>query len=205
MEVLFYEWSYYGAHPWHIPAIWLGGMSTHGILFGCIVATWLFPESVYTQKLRRRGVDLARDDDPNVLTSLFVRDLVDREPEVLSSSADFDEVLDRIVHSDHSEIFVVNAQGELEGAIYLHQVRHLLKEEGLRSLVVASDLVQERLSVAEDDNLDVAMHLFSRDVGDEIAVVDSDDPTKLVGSLHQHDVIAAYNEEMLRRDLAAGI
>lgn len=170
-----------------------------------IVATWLFPESVYTQKLRRRGVDLARDDDPNVLASMSVRDLVDREPEILSSSADFDEVLDRIVHSDHSEIFVVNAEGELEGAIYLHQVRHLLKEEGLRSLVVASDLVQERLCVAEDDSLDVAMQLFSRDVGDEIAVVDSEDPRRLVGSLHQHDVIAVYNEETLRRDLAAGI
>ncbi len=42
VEVVFYEWAYYGSHPWHIPAIWLGGMSTHGILFGCVVATWLY-------------------------------------------------------------------------------------------------------------------------------------------------------------------
>ncbi len=42
VEVVFYEWAFYGAHPWYIPAIWLGGMSTHGILFGCVVATWLF-------------------------------------------------------------------------------------------------------------------------------------------------------------------
>ena len=42
VEVLFYEWDYYGAHPWHIGAIWLGGMSTHGILLGGVAALALF-------------------------------------------------------------------------------------------------------------------------------------------------------------------
>lgn len=34
VEVIFYEWAYYGEHSWHIFAVWLGGMSTHGILLG---------------------------------------------------------------------------------------------------------------------------------------------------------------------------
>ncbi|MHC4956667.1 MAG: prolipoprotein diacylglyceryl transferase, partial [Planctomycetota bacterium] len=34
VEVVFYEWAYYGHHLWQIPAVWLGGMSTHGILLG---------------------------------------------------------------------------------------------------------------------------------------------------------------------------
>jgi len=34
VEVFFYEWAYYSAHSWHIPAVWIGGMSTHGILLG---------------------------------------------------------------------------------------------------------------------------------------------------------------------------
>jgi phosphatidylglycerol:prolipoprotein diacylglycerol transferase len=42
VEVIFYEWSYYGDHPSHILWIWLGGMSTHGILIGGTVGTWLF-------------------------------------------------------------------------------------------------------------------------------------------------------------------
>jgi len=42
VEVMFYEWAYYGSHLWHIPAVWLGGMSTHGILFGAIVGTLLY-------------------------------------------------------------------------------------------------------------------------------------------------------------------
>jgi phosphatidylglycerol:prolipoprotein diacylglycerol transferase len=42
VEVIFYEWSYYGNHLWHIAAIWIGGMSTHGVLIGAIAGVWLF-------------------------------------------------------------------------------------------------------------------------------------------------------------------
>lgn len=42
IEVFFYEWSYYRNHFWHIPAYWLGGMSTHGILLGAILGVLIF-------------------------------------------------------------------------------------------------------------------------------------------------------------------
>jgi phosphatidylglycerol:prolipoprotein diacylglycerol transferase len=42
VEVFCYEWEYYGAHPRHIPALWLGGMSTHGLLIGAAAGTALF-------------------------------------------------------------------------------------------------------------------------------------------------------------------
>lgn len=42
VEVLFYEWSFYSAHPLYIPAYWLGGMSTHGILLGGTLGTLIY-------------------------------------------------------------------------------------------------------------------------------------------------------------------
>jgi phosphatidylglycerol:prolipoprotein diacylglycerol transferase len=42
VEVFFYEWPYYRAHLLHIPAVWLGGMSTHGILLGSILGLLIF-------------------------------------------------------------------------------------------------------------------------------------------------------------------
>lgn len=42
VEVVFYEWPFYKRHPALIPACWLGGMSTHGVLLGAVVGTWLF-------------------------------------------------------------------------------------------------------------------------------------------------------------------
>jgi len=42
VEISFYEWPYYRDHLWQILAVWLGGMSTHGVLLGVVAATWLF-------------------------------------------------------------------------------------------------------------------------------------------------------------------
>ena len=42
IEVFFYEWAYYSSHLGQIPAIWLGGMSTHGILLGSILGIIVF-------------------------------------------------------------------------------------------------------------------------------------------------------------------
>jgi len=42
VEVLLYEWPFYSTHPALIPAFWLGGMATHGLMAGAVVATWLF-------------------------------------------------------------------------------------------------------------------------------------------------------------------
>lgn len=42
VEVAFYEWYFYSDHPLLIPAIWLGGMSTHGVLAGAILAVAWF-------------------------------------------------------------------------------------------------------------------------------------------------------------------
>lgn len=42
IEVVFYEWPFYSKHLQLIPAYWLGGMSTHGLLLGGMVAVVLF-------------------------------------------------------------------------------------------------------------------------------------------------------------------
>jgi CIC family chloride channel protein len=171
-----------------------------------LVTTYFTRDSIYTQKLRRRGVDLAKDEDPNILKSLFVRDIVDRDPEVVPASASFSTVMELIVDSSHSEFFVENEQGQFIGAIYLRQVRRLMKEqEDLRAIVVAGDMVEDRVCVTEDDDLDAVMRIFSRGHASEVAVVDPENPRRLVGSVHQRDVINAYNQEALRRDLVGGV
>jgi phosphatidylglycerol:prolipoprotein diacylglycerol transferase len=42
VEVVFYEWPFYREHFPLIPAYWLGGMSTHGLLFGGLMGIWAF-------------------------------------------------------------------------------------------------------------------------------------------------------------------
>ena len=41
-DVALYEWFYYENHFWQIPSLWHGGMATHGVLLGAVVATLAF-------------------------------------------------------------------------------------------------------------------------------------------------------------------
>jgi phosphatidylglycerol:prolipoprotein diacylglycerol transferase len=50
VEVAFDEWPFYRDHLWLIPAIWLGGMATHGLLAGAAGGAMLF-SCVYRKPL----------------------------------------------------------------------------------------------------------------------------------------------------------
>ncbi len=54
VEVFVYEWPYYKNNLYHIPAIWLGGMSTHGILLGSILGIF-----IYSKVYKKSFLDLA--------------------------------------------------------------------------------------------------------------------------------------------------
>jgi phosphatidylglycerol:prolipoprotein diacylglycerol transferase len=42
IEVLFDEWAFYREHAWLVPAYWLGGMATHGLLLGAALGLLVF-------------------------------------------------------------------------------------------------------------------------------------------------------------------
>jgi phosphatidylglycerol:prolipoprotein diacylglycerol transferase len=64
VEVAFYEWPHYRHHLAQIPALWLGGMSTHGLLLGALVAI-----AVFARRERRSFLDLT---DALVVPGAFV-------------------------------------------------------------------------------------------------------------------------------------
>lgn len=181
------------------------------LMAACVVSTLvamlLRRDSIYTLKLRQRGIDPFKEEDLNVLKNLYVRDIIDRKPEVIPASTSFAQILSLVVQSLHTEFFVINEQGYLLGAVSLSEFRRLIfEQEALQHVVVAGDLVVPlRGTVREDDNLDVVMRLFSHMDVEELAVIDAQNPRKLVGTVHRRDVINARNQEVLRRDLAGSM
>jgi chloride channel protein, CIC family len=181
------------------------------LMTACVISTLVsqisYRDSIYTTKLRRQGIDIFETKDPNVLKDLFVRDVIVPEPVVVPASADFKTVLDFVVQSSNSQLYVESPDGVHLGAISLLELRRLIYEqETLQHIVVAGDLVDSSHPMVTDDvDLSVVMKIFSGSHIDEIAVVDADDAGRLVGTVREKDVIEASNREQIRRDLAGGI
>lgn len=172
-----------------------------------LLATFLRRESIYTMKLARRGVELHAPDDAGVLRRLFVRDVMDDDVVTIPASAPLPEILDWVVRSRHSELFVLNGEGRLIGSISLSDLRRLvLDQDALRHVLVAEDLATPgRPTVTPDDDLETLMQVLGHGELEEVAVVDRDDPRRVVGCVTSQHAIGAYNAEVLRRDLAGAV
>ncbi|MBD3235445.1 MAG: CBS domain-containing protein [Candidatus Eisenbacteria bacterium] len=182
-----------------------------GLMVSCILGTFIAQrlrrESIYTIKLIRRGIDLQAGQEINVLRKLHVRDVLRREIELVPRTAPLDDLYRHMVESQHYEFFTVDEQGGLVGVISVDDLRRNLPHlEGLRAVTIAEDLaVSPAVYVREDDTLDTAMRQFGKRTFEELPVLPAGESRVPIGTIMRHDVINAYNKEILKVDLPGAL
>ena len=69
-HVFFYEWDYYSKHLAEIPAVWKGGLASHGGAIGIIIALW-----IWSARRAKRSVLWILDKVvvPTALAAFFIR------------------------------------------------------------------------------------------------------------------------------------
>ncbi len=174
------------------------------LMIACIVSTLasgrLSPESIYTLKLARRGINIRAGKEVNVLRSIPVKDVMSRQVETIPENLTLGKVAERITKSKHNSFPVVDSAGRLIGILSFADYHQILFDEHLHDLIVARDVATTRLvTVRTDDNLYEALErITSRDVS-TLPVVSPEDPTRLVGILSRRDIIGAYNKAVIKK------
>ena len=174
------------------------------VLFGSKMMT----ESIYTVKLKAKGISLRRGTEVNVLKGIRTGDIMRQEFKVVKDNMRLRPLLDVIGDAaTHSTIFVQDRQERLIGLISFQELRRVLFDvEALEPILVAADIANlSPVAVGPEDTLDVVMRLFARQNLDELPVVEPHDPTKVIGSIHRTDVVDAYDHEILKRDLMGSV
>ncbi len=168
-----------------------------------LLTTKLKKESIYTLKLLRRGIDLFRGREINVLRSIPVREVMRGDPVIIQANMSFKKLMNLLVNSPHTQFFVVDFNNRYAGAVSLNEVRHALQdEEYVADLLIAHDLVNPNVpTLKPSDTLDAVMKIFGRLDVEELPVVEENEPHKIIGAVFYKDVIEAYNREILKRDL----
>jgi len=171
-------------------------------IIGTVVAHILQPDSIDTVELTRQGINLEQGRDINVLRNIPVREVMIKEMEPIPEDLPLRQILMRAKESVQSYFPVISREGKLLGVMSLRDIRPLLMEEELMNLIIAKDIVDENyLYLTPEDNLDTAMKRFAqKDLG-QLPVVDPQNPKKLIGMLKRTDVINAYNNAILKRDM----
>ncbi len=173
-------------------------------IIAVIVGHQLMEESIYTVKLRAKGILLRRGTEINILRGIRVQEVMASEVFTVPNNMRLRPFLDLVAEIPaHSSVFVVDEDEHLLGNISYHEIRRVLSDtQALEPLLVVNDVANlDTRSVAPQDSLDVAMQLFEGRNHEELPVIDPSRPGRIIGSLHRADVDEAYQNEILKRDL----
>jgi len=168
------------------------------VVFAALVAGRLFPHSVYTAKLARRGIELKGGRDLNVLKSHTVAEVMSKEFETIPASTTLFDIFHIIERSRETYFVVEGKRGQLKGMLSFQDIRNLLSQHTLDYLVIAQDLVSPETSLLfTDDDLERAQDMFGQRGLMLIPVVDKSDPEKVLGVIRRDDLTDYHNKRLI--------
>lgn len=167
---------------------------------GIVVAKVFNENSIDTEELGRKGIDLHSGREASIMNSFLVKDVMQRDVVTIPENMPLRDILNFIPTTRHDYFPIVNREGEMTGIMSLQDIRFVIFEEGLGELVVAKELATEKvITVTPLDNLSIAIERFGIKNIESLPVVDTDNLKKVIGFVRRVDVIRAYNMEVIRR------
>ncbi|HUK20737.1 MAG TPA: chloride channel protein [Gemmatimonadales bacterium] len=165
-----------------------------------VIARRLYPESIYTEWLVRRGVVLSHGADAAVLARTTVAECFNPEPMTLREEADLHEIVASTSESRQTAFPVVSVDGRLVGMLGREAVREALENgEHIAQLLVAGDLIRGHADrVTPEDSLLTALRRLGANDVDQLPVVDAATGESLLGVVSRQDLMAAYERELTK-------
>jgi len=165
------------------------------VVISTLIARNLSRESIYTLKLVRRGIDIHRREEADILGAISVNEVMTRDFPTVLPSMPVSELMEELHQSGHHGFPIVDESGNFCGIVTLEDVEAAMSRKDFT--LVAGDIATKYPIVAYPDQSihDALAQFGGRDVG-RIPVVDRNDPKRLLGVLRRHDVIRAYTKAL---------
>ncbi len=158
------------------------------------VSSLISRDTIYTLKLRRRGIDLMRGRGANLMQLLTVADGMEAVPVSVDAGTTLNEVIARLADSGVDGLPVVDADGTYRGTVGSQQIEQAMRENALDAN--AGDLAQDLPPLAPRQTLEEALGALLR-AGTGLPVVAGEE-REPVGWLTHTGVLRAYNARLQR-------
>jgi len=170
-------------------------------MLACVTATGLarmiFPDSVYTLTLRRRGVRVGTGMDLSVLRRISLEN-VNLEPvTALPATTPLDRLLEIAAGTGVSDFVIIDETGDYLGLVVGDDVRTALMQREAIPLLLAGDLVREDLPcVKTSEDLASVLETFSRYEVARLPVCLAANTSRVVGLLSRRELMNRYYEAL---------
>ncbi|MGA5128217.1 chloride channel protein [Streptomyces olivoreticuli] len=167
------------------------------IVAATLTSRLLSHDTVYTLKLRRRGIDITAPVPGGQAGAEEVARAMEAPPEPLPASAELGEAARLLSLSAHGVLPVVGSSGRYLGIVTARKVAQALAKpadnDGLEPPPTAGQLAEYPAPVTADMPLSAALHALVSSPGTVLPVLDQGH-TRLIGWLTQHTALCRLGE-----------
>lgn len=168
------------------------------LMIGCVIADavglYLMDNTIMTEKLERRGLNIQQDYEVDALYKMKVGEVMDPDVPTIPASTSLKDLAERISANDpivtrHQGLLMVDEQGKLKGVITRSDVLHNVDRDNIETLSVL-EVGNTDPIVAYTDELvaDATERMASNQIG-RLPVVERDNPGNILGYLSRASIL----------------
>ncbi|MFQ5650034.1 MAG: chloride channel protein [bacterium] len=158
--------------------------------------------SIYSQQLKNRAESPAHRGDliVDILKEIPVKAAYrpDANMPLIENNMAVQRILPLFSDRDEDCFPVVNSEREITGLLSMSSLRAVIGEEEIDNIIVAEDIKTVFVSVTLEENLHEALVTFLKTKYSSLPVVAKDRPDKVLGLLSYRDLIATYDEALIK-------
>ena len=175
---------------------------TIAVMIATVIAAQIFTatykRSFFHWQLEIRGINLMGNRESRIIRRTVVREVMRQDYVTVHPHALLPEMREKLTTTRYNEIFVADEEGRLVGTIMLTDLGKDAFAHDRDDALKAIDTCRRAPPVAvEDMDLEAAMTLLEDCNEEHIAVVRTLEDPRLMGVLHEHDVMARYHQCVL--------
>jgi len=165
------------------------------------LAQALYPESIYTIKLTRRGIHFSQGRDMDIMQGVQIGEVMNETPITITKKQTLAELYQQFQETNFLGFPVLDEHGKLWGIVTLQDMEKSLAQSAvnLRGLHVEDVAVKEPITVYPDEPIWSAIQKMSpRDLA-RLPVVSRDNSGTLLGLISRSDILRAYDVGIVRK------
>ena len=169
------------------------------VVTASVVTEQTLGKSLFTWQLERRGISLRGGREIGLLSQIRVADVMKRDYVVVPPDATLPELQDRLKTARYGELFVLDDEHRLIGVVTITDLAHAEIPPDADPPPTAAQLARADPPVlAAGDDVRKAMRLMDSAGESHIPVVEDRTDRRVVGFVHEHDVMLAYHRALLQ-------
>lgn len=164
-------------------------------------AQWIYPESIYTQKLTRRGIHFEQGRDMDIMQGVRVSEVMNKKPTFVYRDTPLPDLYRMFQEKNFLGFPVLDKEDNLWGFVTLQDMERILSNNtlNLRGLTANDIAVMEPVTVFPDEPIWTAIQKMApRDLA-RLPVVSRKGTGELVGLISRSDILRAYDVAIVRK------